>query len=71
MSKQMKGFKNERELQEAILQEKAKGISDKEIGRKYGVTFKYIEKLITSSQGLNISNLKVSKKNKNTLSSEF
>jgi len=62
MSKQMKGFKNERELQEAILQEKAKGISDKEIGRKYGVTFKYIEKLITSSQGLNISNLKVSKK---------
>lgn len=53
--------KNEHELQKAILQEKAKGAPDIEIGNKYGVTFKYIEKLITQSQGVNVSNLKASK----------
>lgn len=55
-------LKNEKAFQEAILQEKARGISDLEIGQKYGVSFKYIERLITRSQGVNISNLKVSKK---------
>ena len=48
-------FKTEKELQEAILQEKSKGTPDIEIGQKYGVTFRYIEKLITKSQGVNIS----------------
>jgi DNA modification methylase len=62
MTDQRINFKNERELQEAILQEKRKGTSDLEIGQKYGVTFRYIERLITCSQGLNISNLRVSKK---------
>ncbi len=62
MTDQRINFKDERELQEAILQEKRKGTSDLEIGQKYGVTFRYIERLITRSQGLNISNLRVSKK---------
>lgn len=62
MTNQKVSFKTEQELQEAILQEKIKGIPDLEIGQKYGVTFRYIEKLITRSQGLNISTLKVSKK---------
>ena len=52
---------SEKELQEIILQEKKKGTPDLEIGQKYGVTFRYIEKLITKSQGINISALKVSK----------
>jgi len=38
------------------------GTPDLEIGRKYGVTFRYIEKIITKSQGINISAFKVSKK---------
>jgi len=62
MSNQKVTFKSERELQEAILQEKAKGTPDLEIGRKYGVTYKYIERLITKTQGLNISALKAPKK---------
>lgn len=62
MTNQKVSFKTEQELQEAILQEKIKGTPDLEIGQKYGVTFRYIEKLITRSQGLNISVLKVSKK---------
>jgi len=62
MSNQKVNFKTEKELQEAILQEKARGTSDLEIGQKYGVTFRYIERLITKTQGLNISVLDVSKK---------
>ena len=62
MSNQKVSFKTEREFQEAILQEKARGTPDLEIGQKYGVTFRYIERLITKSQGVNISSFKVSKK---------
>ncbi len=62
MTSQKINFKTEEELKEAILQEKARGTPDLEIGKKYGVTFRYIERLITKTQGLNISALKVSKK---------
>ncbi|MCS7227651.1 MAG: hypothetical protein NZ839_01650 [Endomicrobia bacterium] len=56
-------FKN-KELQKIILEEKIKGTSDAEIGKKYGVSFKYIERLVTKLYGLNISTFKPSKKNK-------
>jgi len=62
MSNKKLNFKTEKELEEIILQEKARGTPDLEIGQKYGVTFRYIERLITRSQGVNISALKVSKK---------
>ena len=62
MFDQKVSFKTEKELQEAILQEKARGTPDLEIGQKDGVTFRYIEKPITKSQGVNISALKVSQK---------
>ena len=55
-------FKSEKELQEAILLAKAKGVPDIEIGQKYGVTFRYIEKLITKSKGIAVSALKDTKK---------
>jgi len=62
MYNQRPNFKNEKQLQQAILEEKAKGIPDVEIGKIYGVTFRYIENLITKTHGLNISSLKVSKR---------
>ena len=71
MANQKINFKTEEELQEAILQEKIKGTPDLEIGQKYGVTFRYIERLITRSQGLNISALKVSKKVKTLHPKDF
>jgi hypothetical protein len=71
MSNQKVSFKTERELQEAILQEKSRGTPDLEIGQKYGVTFRYIEKLITRSQGVNISAFKVSKKLKRLYPKDF
>ena len=58
-------------LQKLILQEKAKGIPDIEIGQKYGVTYRYIERLITKSKGINISSLKVSKKVKKLCPKNF
>jgi len=51
-------LKNERELQKAILREKVKGTSDLEIGKRYGVTFRFIERLMTRLQGVNVSSLK-------------
>lgn len=53
---------SKKELEEIILQEKIKGTPDVEIGRKYGVSFKYLEKIITKTQGLSISSLKREKK---------
>lgn len=71
MAKRKLNFKNEKELQEAILAEKARGTSDIEIGQKYGVTFRYIEQLITKSKGVNVSAFKVSKKVKTLYPKNF
>lgn len=43
MANQNLNFKTEKDLQETIFKEKAKGTTDLEIGQKYGVTFRYIE----------------------------
>lgn len=64
-------LKNKAELEQAILQEKAKGTSDIEIGKKYGVTYRYIERLITKTKGINISALKPSKKIKTLVPEDF
>ncbi len=64
-------FKTEKELQDAILQEKVKGTPDVEIGKAFGVTFKYIERLITRSRGLNVSSLKSSKRIKTLYPKNF
>jgi DNA modification methylase len=71
MANQKVRLKTEKELQEAILEEKARGTPDLEIGQKYGVTFRYIERLITKTQGLNVSALKVSKKVKKLYPKDF
>jgi len=71
MNNKETNLKTEQELREAILREKEKGTLDIEIGRKYGVTFRYIERLITQSHGLNVSSLKISKKVKNLYPKDF
>ena len=71
MNNKKTNSKNEKYLQEAILQEKARGTPDLEIGRKYGVTFRYIERLITRTQGLNVSALDVPKKIKTLHPKDF
>ena len=71
MSNQKISLKAEKELQVAILQEKASGTPVLEIGQKYGVTFRYIERLITKSKGINVSALNVSKKVKTLYPKDF
>lgn len=62
LSKHYKGRHSEEELQEAILYEKDRGTPDIDIGRKFGVTFRYIERLITKKTGISVSALKVIKR---------
>src|SRR3989338_1678734 len=57
-----KGRHSEEELQEAILSEKGRGTPDVDIGRTFGVTFRYIERLITKKTGISVSALKVTKR---------
>ena len=71
MANQKVSFRTEKELQEAVLQEKVRGTPDLEIGQKYGVTFRYIEQLITKSQGINVSALAISKKIKTLRPKDF
>jgi len=54
-------IKNRKELEEAILREKAKGTSDKEIGQVYNVNLSFIEKVITKNHGVNVSSIKKKK----------
>jgi len=71
MANRKLNFCTEKELQEAVLQEKLRGTPDIEIGHKYGVTLRYIERLITRSQGINVSTLAVSKKIKTLRPKDF
>ncbi len=71
MASQKVTSKTEKKLQEKILQEKARGTPDLEIGQKYGVTFRYIERLITKSRGVNISALRGPKKVKTLYPKDF
>ncbi len=66
-----KDHHTEEELQEAILMEKGRGIPDLEIGQKFGVTFRYIERLITKKKGISLSTLKVTKKIKSLCPKSF
>jgi len=42
-------------LRNAVLEDKKRGASDMEIGDKYGVSFNYLERVITQEYGANIS----------------
>jgi len=46
---------NNEEKDKLILEEKQRGNSDFEIGKKYGVNYKYIEELVTKKRGVNLN----------------
>lgn len=50
------------DLQDAILKDKETGVSDVQLGEKYGITFRYLERLITKRKGINVSALRIEKK---------
>jgi len=52
------------EFKKAILNAKKYGMSDVEIGKVFGITFRQLEKIITEAYGINITVLKKPEKNK-------
>ena len=48
----------EEAFRQAVLKAKEKGLPDPEIGSKFGITFRQLEKIITETYGINISVLK-------------
>jgi len=58
-------------LQKAIIEDKLKGMPDIEIGRKYGVTFRYIEKVVTQKKGINVSSFNTDKRIKSLYPKDF
>lgn len=59
------------ELQTAIVHEKIRGLSDIEIGQKYGVSFNLIEKAVLEFKGINISRISRIKKIKSFYPKRF
>lgn len=49
-------------LSQKIITDKKNGLSDRKIGNKHGVNYKFIEKVITKSTGINIADLSNYKK---------
>lgn len=62
---------SKREKDRLILEEKQKGTSDFEIGKKYGVSYKYIERLITREKGINVSHFRIKKITSNLAPKNF
>lgn len=58
-------------LRKAILKEKARGTPDILIGEKFGVSYKFIERVITQEKGINVSNLLMRKKIKHLEAKNF
>ena len=58
-------------LIDKIVEAKLKGVSDQEIGDKYGLSLREIEKAITKKFGINISNLNIKKEIKNLTPKNF
>ncbi len=71
ISTHIRSFHTEEELKAAILNAKEMGMSDPEIGRVFGITFKQLEKIITEAYGVNISILKRQKRIKTWAPANF
>jgi hypothetical protein len=61
----------EKEIESAIIADKNKGLSDVEIGRKYGITYRQLEKIIRKATGISVSAIRVEKKIKTLFPKDF
>jgi len=62
---------NNEKKDKLILEEKQKGNSDFEIGKKYRVSYKYIEELVTRKKGVNINSFHKKKTTNNLSPKDF
>lgn len=61
----------QKSLINSIIEDKRKGLSDVEIGAKYKISYKQLEKIITKATGISISNFKTDKKIKSFAPKDF
>lgn len=59
------------EIDSLIITDKKRGMSDVEIGEKYGITYRQLEKVIRQATGVSVSNLDVIKKIKTLSPKDF
>jgi len=52
----------QKDIEEAIVADKIRGMSDAEIGKKYGITYRQLEKIIRKTVGISVSVIKTEKK---------
>lgn len=55
LAEHIKEAHGEDALKRAVLEDKQGGVSDPHIGAKYGISFRYLERLITEATGTNVS----------------
>jgi DNA modification methylase len=51
----------EKEIESAIITDKNRGLSDAEIGKKYGITYRQLERIIRKATGVSVSVIKAEK----------
>jgi DNA modification methylase len=64
-------LEKEQEIESAIIADKNKGLSDAEIGKKYGITYRQLEKIIRKATGVSVSVLKTEKRIKTLFPKDF
>ncbi|MDL1969567.1 MAG: helix-turn-helix domain containing protein [Candidatus Desulfofervidaceae bacterium] len=62
LGEHIKKVHGEKHFKQAVLEAKKGGISDEEIGRRFGISYRQLEQIITESYGANVSALNSSKK---------
>lgn len=64
-------LEKEQEIESAIIADKNRGLSDVEIGKKYGITYRQLEKIIRKATGVSVSVLKTEKRIKTLFPKDF
>jgi DNA modification methylase len=58
-------------IEKAVIKDKKQGLSDVEIGSKYGITYRQLEKIIRKAVGISVSVIKTDKKIKTLYPKDF
>lgn len=61
----------QKDIESKIITDKSRGLSDVEIGKKYGITYRHLEKIIRKATGISVSVIKAEKKIKTLFPKDF
>lgn len=71
ISEHLRRFHEEKEIESAIIRDKNRGVSDIEIGKKYRITYRQLEKIIRKATGVNVSVIRAEKRIKTLFPKDF